>query len=69
MSIEEAIQMLEKMKKNGVKNLVVATWDAKCFDMEDGEEWGAIAETLEHKIDWSHAYDQMQWVIDNVEEE
>ena len=69
MRIEEAIQMLEKMKKNGVKNLVVATWDAKCFDLEEGEEWGAIAETLEHKTDWSHAYDRMQWLIDLVEEE
>jgi hypothetical protein len=64
MTIDDAIKQLEDEKKNGTKNIIFAWWDASWFERKDDEDWGAICEVVEDKMDWSHAYDQMTDIIE-----
>lgn len=63
MTIDEAIKQLESEKKGGTKNIIFAWWDARCFEREDDEDWGAICEIVEDKMDWSDAHDQITDLI------
>ena len=36
--------------------------------MHDDENWGATAEYIENKMDWSHTHDDIQYNINNYQE-
>jgi hypothetical protein len=63
MTIDEAIKQLETEKKNGTKNIVFAYWDASCFDRTDDDDWAAICDSIDHKMDWSNAHDDISETI------
>ncbi len=63
MSIDDASKQLESEKKGGTKNIIFAYWVASDFDRKDDEDWGAVCEIVEDKMDWSYAHDQMNDLI------
>ena len=69
MTIDDAIKQLESEKKNGTKNIVFAYWDASSFDRTDDDEWAYLSQTVEDKMDWSDAHDQMIVLITLIDNE
>lgn len=73
MTIDEAIKRLKEAKKSGVKNVVLAWWEAGAFPLpddtqrEDGNDWAAICDIIEHEMDWSNAHESIATVIDQIE--
>jgi hypothetical protein len=63
MTIDDAIKNLEQAKKSGVKNIIIAWWEADAFDFQDDERWAAICDSVDHKIDWSNAHDDISETI------
>jgi hypothetical protein len=63
MTIDDAIKQLKDEKKNGTKNIVFAYWDASSFDRTDDDDWAYLSQTVEDKMDWSIAHDQMTDLI------
>ena len=63
MTIDDAIKQLEDAKRNGKKNIVLAWWDASCFNRDDDNDWGAVCDIVEDKMDWSDAHEQMTDLI------
>ena len=67
MTIESAIKNLEAAKANGVKNIVLAYWDADSFEMEEGEEWAGLSDYMEEVMDWSGTHDDLSRIKDEVD--
>lgn len=63
MSIDDAIHLLQKERKAGIKHVVLAYWTPEMFGMEEGPEWAEAAE-IGDDIDWSHTHDQIKSEID-----
>jgi hypothetical protein len=63
MTIDDAIKQLEDAKRNGKKNIVLAWWDASCFNREDNGDWAVICDRIDHKMDWSNAHDDISETI------
>lgn len=59
MTIDEAINNLQRAKARGVKSIVLAYWTADTFDKPDDEEWQADAEIVEDKFDWSATHSDL----------
>lgn len=66
MTIDEAIQNLKDAKKRGVKNIVLAWWDASMFDREDDAEWAADAEKIEEDFDWSSTHEDILMSLETL---
>lgn len=64
MTVDEAIKRLELEKKAGIKNVIIAWWDAGMFDRKDDDEWAAIAKRIEDKFDWSSTHDDLATTLD-----
>ena len=47
MTVDEAIENLKAAKKRGVKNIVLAYWEADQFDREDDDVWADAADRIE----------------------
>lgn len=67
MTVDEAIAMLQSEKKAGIKNLIVAWWDASMFGRIDDDDWASVAQIVEDKMDWSSAHEDMQDLINYIE--
>lgn len=67
MTIDEAIKNLEQAKQSGVKNIIIAWWEADAFGYSDDDQWAAICDSIDHKIDWSNAHDDISETIRYVE--
>ena len=65
MSIEEAIELLKSEAENGNKSIILAYWTAEMFGKENGEEWDGFVATVEDKMDWAMAHEEMSCIIDN----
>lgn len=60
MHIDKAIKILEQVKASGVKNIILATWEADSFELtEDDPEWEALAEYIDYKHDWSGTHEDL----------
>ena len=59
MTIEQAIENLQTAKASGVKHIVLAYWEAGAFLMEEGDEWGDLADFLEDQMDWAHTHEDL----------
>jgi len=66
MTIDDAIKILEAAKKSGVKNIILAYWEADMFNMKDDNAWGAITLTIEDKTDWSLTHDLISTIISDL---
>lgn len=67
MQIDQAIEYLQTEKRNGVKNVVIAWWDAGMFERVDDEAWEHDAELIERRMDWGTAHDEIQSMLDMIE--
>jgi len=59
MTIDEAISVLESAKKEGVKNIIHAFWEAKDFSIPDDDDWAAMCQQVEDNMDWSRTWEDM----------
>jgi hypothetical protein len=64
MTIDEAIERLKEAKDEGVKNIILAFWDAEMFQTEDDVEWGEKVDDLEMNFDWSNTYSELETYLD-----
>lgn len=64
MKIEDAIKQLQAAKNRGTKSIIFAYWEADMFEREDDWAWESDAETVEDRMDWSYAHDQMSSIIE-----
>jgi hypothetical protein len=53
MKIEDAIESLREAQREGVKSIIIVTWEADVFGREDDEEWERNCEFVANKVDWS----------------
>lgn len=67
MTIDDAIEQLQRLKKEGVNAVVISWWDADCFGREDDENWAADAELLEEKMDWSNTHSDLEGALNIIE--
>lgn len=51
MTIDEAIERLKEAKDEGVKNIILAFWDAEMFQTEDDAKWADKADDVEMTFD------------------
>ncbi len=64
MTVDEAIENLKAAKKRGVKNIVLAYWEADQFDREDDDVWANAADRIERKMDWSHTHEDISVLLE-----
>jgi hypothetical protein len=67
MTIDEAIDNLKQAQKNGVKNVIVAWWEADAFGRKDDDTWAEMCDVFDDKMDWSGTHDDIQTLIDYFE--
>lgn len=75
MKIDDAINLLNDLKKRDVKNIILALWEADNFiDMNgncfvNDSVWAALSDAVDDKMDWSHTHDDLQQIIMDEESE
>ena len=69
MTIEEAIDLLKEQKEKGVKNIILAWWDAQMFDQEDNDQWASAVNSVEDKLDWSLAHESISDALSYFDQE
>ena len=73
MKIDDAIKMLEEVKKQGSDNIIFAFWTADAFTkindksnlktFTEGEVWKNIAEFIDNNMDWAYTHEALQEII------
>jgi len=63
-TINEAIDNLERAKKKGVKSVILAWWSADMFGRPDDADWERSSEIVEDKMDWSATHSDLTSVLD-----
>jgi hypothetical protein len=64
MKVNEIIEYL-KRDYNPEDDLIVAYWDRHSFGMSE-EEFGKVAEEVEHSVDWSRAHEDISYHIERI---
>lgn len=67
MNIDEAIKNLEDAKKAGKKNIILAWWDNEAFGYKDNDEWAALCDAVDDKMDWSNSHDDLTSFLEYAE--
>jgi len=63
MTIDDAIKMLTKRKRDGVKSIIFSFWTAESFDLPDDETWEDASESVEDNMDWSYTHDRLSELL------
>ena len=66
MKIKQAIKELQELEKNGVKNIILAFWEADNFDREDDKDWAEDVEIVDDSFDWSATHDDLNNYIETL---
>ena len=66
MTIDKAIENLQKAKLEGTKNIILAYWSADGFEREDNEDWSDDAETVEELMDWSGTHEDISMILSDI---
>jgi len=66
MTIDEAIERLKEAKDEGVKNIILAFWDAEMFQTEDDAKWADKADDVEMTFDWSNTHSELQTYLETL---
>lgn len=66
MTIDEAIERLKEAKDEGVKNIILAFWDAEMFQTKDDAEWAKKTDHIDMEFDWSQTHSDLQTYIDSL---
>jgi len=64
MTIDKAIELLQKEKHNGVKNVICTWWDSEDFIMNDDDNWKDICDMIDDKMDWLVAHEALLYEIE-----
>lgn len=67
MTVDEAIKNLQQAKARGVKNIILAYWEAYGFGRNDDESWEEMAEHVESKMDWSRTHEDLDCLLEEFE--
>ena len=59
MTIDKAIELLQREKHNGVKNVICTWWDSEDFIMKDDDSWKDICDKIDDRMDWLVAYEAL----------
>jgi len=66
MTIDDAIKMLTKRKRDGVKSIIFSFWTAESFDLPDDNTWECVSESVEDTMDWSTTHDRMSELLNEA---
>lgn len=66
MTIDDAIKNLQDAKESGVKNIILAWWDAGMFHRPDDESWAHDAELVDRKMDWSMTHQDIDSLLQEI---
>ena len=66
MKIKQAIKQLQELEKDGVKNIILAFWEADNFDREDDKDWAEDVEIVDDSFDWSATHDDLNNYIETL---
>ena len=64
MTIDKAIELLQREKHNGVKNVICAWWVAEDFTMKDDDAWGDVCDKIDDRMDWAVADEALCYEIE-----
>jgi hypothetical protein len=67
MKIEQAIEILQQRKEEGVKSIVFAFWEADKFERKDDEKWESDTEEIEDNFDWSDTHERLSFQLWDAE--
>lgn len=59
MRIEEAIKSLTQAKDRGVRNIVMAFWEASMFSRSDDRDWATLCDLVDDNFDWHATHDDL----------
>lgn len=68
MKIQQAIECLQAMQKDGVQNIILAYWEASYFHREDDKSWEEDTQMVDRSFDWSSAHEQLDLYIESQKE-
>jgi hypothetical protein len=66
MKIKQAIKELQGLEKQGVKNIILAFWEAKDFDRDEDKSWVEDVEILDDSFDWSSTHDDLNNFMESL---
>jgi hypothetical protein len=66
MKIKEAIEQLQELEKEGIKNIILAYWQAGDFDRKDNKSWVQDVEIIDESFDWSNSHNEMSDFLDSL---
>lgn len=66
MKIKEAIKDLQEMEKAGVKNIILAYWEAEDFNRDDDRTWAKDVKIVENNFDWSTSNGELDAYLDTL---
>ena len=66
MKIKQAIKQLQELEKDGVKNIILAFWEADDFDREDDKSWAEDVEIVDDSFDWSATHEDLNNYIESL---
>jgi hypothetical protein len=66
MKIKEAIEQLQELEKEGVKNIILAYWQAGDFDRKDNKSWVQDVEIIDESFDWSNSHNELSDFLDSL---
>ena len=66
MKIKEAIEQLQELEKEGVKNIILAYWQAEDFDRKDNKSWAQDIEIIDESFDWSNSHDELSDCLESL---
>lgn len=68
MKIKQAIKELQNLEKEGVKNIILAFWEAEDFDRDDDKDWVEDVELVDDSFDWSNAHEELNTFIESLQQ-
>jgi hypothetical protein len=66
MKIKQAIKELKELEKQGVKNIILAFWEAEDFDRDEDKSWVEDMEILDDSFDWSSTHEDLNNFMENL---
>jgi hypothetical protein len=66
MKIEDAIELLQEEKNNGVENIILAYWTASAFNREEDSSWKKDIEIVDADYDWSEDHEAIGDLLESL---
>jgi hypothetical protein len=66
MKIKQAIKELQGLEKQGVKNIILAFWEAEDFDRDEDKSWAEDVEIVDESFDWSATHEDLNNFMESL---